>query len=84
MAHGRKEAGFGLVRGFGAVAGGGALLEPPDFVAQRLVLRRCDGPSLFEPGPGAGESRRERDRKGDRRAGPDSERVSRENCACIH
>ncbi len=38
MAHGREEARFGDARRLGAVALGGRLLEPPDFVAERLVL----------------------------------------------
>ena len=78
VAHRRQKARLGLARRLRPVARVGRFLEPPKFVAQRFVLGGDACRARFGPWRGADDSRGERNRKRDHRAGLNPERMNPE------
>ena len=86
VAHRGEKAGLRFVRRLGPFARGGRFLQPPDFVAQRLVLGggRAARASALARARARG---RERERQSDHRARLKPQSMNREirqSCAQIH
>ncbi len=84
MPHGGEKARFGDVRRLGAVALGDRLLEPPDFVTERLVLDGRLARLLLGATPRLRKRRRERGQQAEGGARLDAERLRREPRADVH